>query len=109
MPFLWLASSTRSKHTKPDKQYTKVGSITHEDFQGNQEADVVANLGAAAHAPHETTAEYLRWELVAQAVRVFWLLVAPKLRERPEAWLRAALRRPRKKRLPKLCLWRLDL
>eukprot|EP00971_Amphidinium_carterae_P209936 4164329-Amphidinium_carterae.1 len=64
------------------------GRITLEDFQVNLEADVVANLGAAAHAPHEPTAEYLRWEIVAKAVRDFWILVGPKLRERPEAWPR---------------------
>eukprot|EP00971_Amphidinium_carterae_P181820 3607502-Amphidinium_carterae.1 len=38
-----------------------------EDFQGNQEADV-ANLGAAEHAPHEPSAEYVFWEVLA-----FWL------------------------------------
>eukprot|EP00971_Amphidinium_carterae_P257864 5118421-Amphidinium_carterae.1 len=43
------------------------GRITLEDFQGNLEADEVANLGTAAHAPHEPTAEYLRWESVAKA------------------------------------------
>eukprot|EP00971_Amphidinium_carterae_P255510 5072398-Amphidinium_carterae.1 len=32
------------------------GRITLEDFQGNLEADEVANLGAAAHALHEPTA-----------------------------------------------------
>eukprot|EP00971_Amphidinium_carterae_P207398 4114872-Amphidinium_carterae.1 len=60
--------------------------ITIEDFQGNQETDVVANLGAAEHADHEPSAEYLRWEVAAQAVRLFWLLAGPKLRDRPEAW-----------------------
>eukprot|EP00971_Amphidinium_carterae_P054558 1074920-Amphidinium_carterae.1 len=64
------------------------GRITLADFQGNQEADEVAKLGAAAHAPHEPSAEYFRWEVVAQAVRNFWLLVGPKLRDRPEAWPR---------------------
>eukprot|EP00971_Amphidinium_carterae_P070060 1386406-Amphidinium_carterae.1 len=44
------------------------GRITLEDFQGNLEADEVANLGAGAHAPHESTAEYLRWEIAAKAV-----------------------------------------
>eukprot|EP00971_Amphidinium_carterae_P150979 2994151-Amphidinium_carterae.2 len=61
---------------------------------GDREADEVANLGTAAHALHEPTAEYLRWELVAQAVRVIWLLVAPKLRDRPESWLHARLPAP---------------
>eukprot|EP00971_Amphidinium_carterae_P000450 9356-Amphidinium_carterae.2 len=50
----------------------------HRDLEV-QEADKVANPGAAAHAEHEPTAEYLRWELVAQVVRVCWRLVAPKL------------------------------
>eukprot|EP00971_Amphidinium_carterae_P027167 535336-Amphidinium_carterae.2 len=65
--------------------------ITLEDFQGNLEADEVANLGAAAHAAHEPTAEYLHWAVVAQAVWNFWFLVGPKLRERPEAWPRVRL------------------
>eukprot|EP00971_Amphidinium_carterae_P236163 4686802-Amphidinium_carterae.1 len=43
-----------------------------DDFQGNQEADVVANLGAAEHAPHEPSADYLFWVVVAKAVRHFW-------------------------------------
>eukprot|EP00971_Amphidinium_carterae_P056382 1113357-Amphidinium_carterae.1 len=43
------------------------GRITLEDFQGSLEADEVANLGVAAHAAHEPTAEYLRWEIVAKA------------------------------------------
>eukprot|EP00971_Amphidinium_carterae_P314231 6246117-Amphidinium_carterae.1 len=56
-----------------------------EDFRGNLEADVVANLGAAEHVPHEPTADWVHWELVAKSVRHFWLMVGPKLRERPEA------------------------
>eukprot|EP00971_Amphidinium_carterae_P065792 1303604-Amphidinium_carterae.1 len=39
------------------------------------EADEVANLGASVHAVHEPSAEYLRWEIVAKAVRSFWLMV----------------------------------
>eukprot|EP00971_Amphidinium_carterae_P042433 834185-Amphidinium_carterae.1 len=70
------------------------GRITLEDFQGNLEADEVANLGAAALAAHEPSAEYLRWEMVAKAVRNFWLLVGPKLRECPEAWPRVRLPTP---------------
>eukprot|EP00971_Amphidinium_carterae_P087879 1739053-Amphidinium_carterae.1 len=54
----------------------------------------VANLGAAAHAVHEPSAEHLRWEVVAQAVRNFWLMVGPKLRDRPEAWPRVRLPAP---------------
>eukprot|EP00971_Amphidinium_carterae_P018559 366203-Amphidinium_carterae.1 len=76
------------------RQAVDEGRITLEDFQGNLEADEVANLGAAAHAVHEPTAEYLRWELVAKAVRHFWLMVGPKLRERPEAWPRMRLHAP---------------
>eukprot|EP00971_Amphidinium_carterae_P320844 6377770-Amphidinium_carterae.1 len=68
--------------------------MTLEDFQGNLEADEVANLGTAAHALHEPTAEYLRWEIAAKAVRNFWILVGPKLRERPEAWPRVKLPPP---------------
>eukprot|EP00971_Amphidinium_carterae_P270369 5364721-Amphidinium_carterae.1 len=51
------------------------GRIIMEEFQGNQEADVVANLGVAEYAPHEPSADYLFWEVVAKAVRHFWLLV----------------------------------
>eukprot|EP00971_Amphidinium_carterae_P271336 5384403-Amphidinium_carterae.1 len=58
------------------------------------EADEVANLGDAAHAQHEPTDEYIRWEVVAKTVRDFWLLVGPKLRERPEAWPRIKLPKP---------------
>eukprot|EP00971_Amphidinium_carterae_P115973 2297372-Amphidinium_carterae.1 len=58
------------------------------------EADEVANMGAAAHAQHEPTAEHLRWEAVAKAVRDFWILVGPKLRDRPEAWPRIKLPQP---------------
>eukprot|EP00971_Amphidinium_carterae_P262524 5207442-Amphidinium_carterae.1 len=76
------------------RQAIDEGWITLADFQGNEEADVVANLGASAHAEHEPTAEYLRWGTVAQAVRVFWLLVGQKLRDRPKAWLRARLPAP---------------
>eukprot|EP00971_Amphidinium_carterae_P171860 3407295-Amphidinium_carterae.6 len=38
------------------RQAVDAGRITLEDFQGNLEADEVANLGAAAHAAHEPTA-----------------------------------------------------
>eukprot|EP00971_Amphidinium_carterae_P200340 3975736-Amphidinium_carterae.1 len=60
-----------------------------EDFQGNQEADVVASLGAATN--HEPSADWLHWELVAKAVRHIWLQAGPKRRERPEAWPRVRL------------------
>eukprot|EP00971_Amphidinium_carterae_P060928 1205981-Amphidinium_carterae.1 len=83
-----LGQSGKAHQTR---QAVDDGRITIEDFQGNQEANVVANLGAAAHETHEPTAEYLRWEVVAQGVRLFWLLVGPKLRDRPEAWSRARL------------------
>eukprot|EP00971_Amphidinium_carterae_P110144 2181921-Amphidinium_carterae.4 len=49
------------------------GPVTLEDFQGNQDADVVANLGGAEHQVHEPSADYLCWEQVAQEVRNFWL------------------------------------
>eukprot|EP00971_Amphidinium_carterae_P154058 3055171-Amphidinium_carterae.1 len=60
-----------------------------QDFQGNEEADVVANLGTAEHAPHEPSADYLFWEVVSKAVRHVWLLLGPKLGKRLEAWPRA--------------------
>eukprot|EP00971_Amphidinium_carterae_P337008 6473633-Amphidinium_carterae.1 len=71
MPFIRLASSTGSKPTKPAKRWTKDGSplktskVTRKLMWWRQ----VANLGVAAHEAHEPTTEYLRWEVVAQAVR----------------------------------------
>eukprot|EP00971_Amphidinium_carterae_P081994 1622269-Amphidinium_carterae.1 len=67
------------------------GRVSMEDFQDNQEAVVVANLGAAEQVPHKLSADWLHWEQVAKAVRHFWLLVGPKLRERLEAWPRVWL------------------
>eukprot|EP00971_Amphidinium_carterae_P311693 6195191-Amphidinium_carterae.2 len=40
-----------------------------EDYQGIQEADVVANLGAAEHVIHEPSADWLHWEFAAKTVR----------------------------------------
>eukprot|EP00971_Amphidinium_carterae_P236053 4684919-Amphidinium_carterae.1 len=56
------------------------------DSRVTLETDVVANLGAAEHVPvsHEPSAGWLNWEQDAKTVRHFWLLVGPKLRERPE-------------------------
>eukprot|EP00971_Amphidinium_carterae_P123304 2441555-Amphidinium_carterae.1 len=93
MPYLWLACQlhcikahqTRAVHD---------GWITMVDFQGNQEADMVASFGAAEHEVHEPSAVYLFWEQVAQAVRHVWLLVGHKLRERPEAWSHVRLLAP---------------
>eukprot|EP00971_Amphidinium_carterae_P154773 3068605-Amphidinium_carterae.1 len=42
---------------------------SQEDFQGNQEADVVANLGAAERVPHEPSDDWLLWEQAAKVVR----------------------------------------
>eukprot|EP00971_Amphidinium_carterae_P133098 2635662-Amphidinium_carterae.1 len=47
-----------------------------EDFR-DQEADVVANLGAEEHVPHEPSADWLHWEQ-AEAMGNVWLLVGPK-------------------------------
>eukprot|EP00971_Amphidinium_carterae_P170026 3368950-Amphidinium_carterae.2 len=57
-----------------------------EDFQGNQEADIISSgqLGRCGACSSQT--DYLFWEVFAHAVRHFWLLVGPKLCERPEAW-----------------------
>eukprot|EP00971_Amphidinium_carterae_P014483 286164-Amphidinium_carterae.1 len=93
MPSLRLASSTGLRRTKLDKRLTKGGSFS-KTSNATRKADEVANLGAGAHAAHEPTVEYLHWELVAQAVRVFWLMVGPKRRDRPEAWPRARLPAP---------------
>eukprot|EP00971_Amphidinium_carterae_P292425 5804902-Amphidinium_carterae.1 len=60
-----ISCSCRWQSPQPSQDPT--GRITLGDFQGNQVADVVANLGASAHAVHEPSAEYLRWTLVAQA------------------------------------------
>eukprot|EP00971_Amphidinium_carterae_P191711 3804035-Amphidinium_carterae.3 len=62
------------------------GRVTMGDFQGSQEATVVANLGAGEHVPHKPFADWLLCQQVAKMVRHFWLLVGPKLRERLEAW-----------------------
>eukprot|EP00971_Amphidinium_carterae_P323438 6427684-Amphidinium_carterae.1 len=70
-----------------------------EDVQGNQEADVV--LGAAEHVPNEPSADWLLWEQVAKAVRNVWLLVGPKLRERPETWPRVRLPTPQVEHAPR--------
>eukprot|EP00971_Amphidinium_carterae_P033904 667426-Amphidinium_carterae.1 len=77
-PFLRIASLIGVKLT-----------LTSPVVLSMKEADEVANLVAAAHSEHEPSEKYLRWTVVAQAVRLFWLLVGPKLRERPEAWPRA--------------------
>eukprot|EP00971_Amphidinium_carterae_P001343 26743-Amphidinium_carterae.1 len=46
------------------RQAVDDGRITIEDFQGNQEADVVANVGAAEHDAHEPCGPGC-WTLVA--------------------------------------------
>eukprot|EP00971_Amphidinium_carterae_P285916 5677005-Amphidinium_carterae.1 len=54
------------------------------NFQGNQETDLVANLGAVKQEPHEPSEDWLHWELVVEAVRHFWVILGPKLRVVPE-------------------------
>eukprot|EP00971_Amphidinium_carterae_P074249 1467323-Amphidinium_carterae.1 len=42
--------------------------------------------------------------MVAKAVRNFWILVGPKLRERPEAWPRVKLPPPTEEEIATPCL-----
>eukprot|EP00971_Amphidinium_carterae_P063600 1258702-Amphidinium_carterae.1 len=56
-------------HAHQTQQAVVDGWVFMEDFQGNQEADVVVNLGAAEHVPHEPSADYLFWEVVATLLR----------------------------------------
>eukprot|EP00971_Amphidinium_carterae_P274564 5448232-Amphidinium_carterae.1 len=68
--------------------------MTFEDFQGNQEADVVANLGAAAHDAHEPSADSFG----------FWFDRNSETDLRPGR-APGCLRRPRLTRLPRFCRW----
>eukprot|EP00971_Amphidinium_carterae_P088079 1742355-Amphidinium_carterae.1 len=47
--------------------------VTMDDFQGNQEADVVVNLGAAEHAPHEPSTSSGQLSLRRSDAFGFWL------------------------------------
>eukprot|EP00971_Amphidinium_carterae_P200364 3976188-Amphidinium_carterae.1 len=83
MPSLRLASSTGSKRTKPDKLWTKVGSPLKTSMVTRKLAGAwahcrVPSLGACAHGSGGQT-------------RLALNLVAPKFRDRPEAWPRARL------------------
>eukprot|EP00971_Amphidinium_carterae_P187371 3718886-Amphidinium_carterae.1 len=53
--------------THQTQQAVIEGRVLLEDFHGNQEADVMANLGAAEHDPHQPSAEWFHWELVSKA------------------------------------------
>eukprot|EP00971_Amphidinium_carterae_P106430 2108194-Amphidinium_carterae.2 len=50
------------------------GRITAEDFQGNQQADVLANQGTAQHGPLDADATWLTWADFAMNVYHFWRL-----------------------------------
>eukprot|EP00971_Amphidinium_carterae_P224224 4448659-Amphidinium_carterae.1 len=92
---LFRLLSNMASHSEHSFQLLLEGQASGGDFEKTVLMPLAAtNLGAAAHAPHEPAAEYLRWALVAQAVRAFWPLVAPKLRDRPEAWPPARLPAP---------------
>eukprot|EP00971_Amphidinium_carterae_P253770 5037781-Amphidinium_carterae.4 len=67
------------------------GRITADDFQGSQQADVLANQGTAQHGRLEPDATWLTWADFANEVCHFWRQVGPQLRERPEAEPRARL------------------
>eukprot|EP00971_Amphidinium_carterae_P064293 1273270-Amphidinium_carterae.1 len=73
------------------RQAVDDGQITMEDFHATRKLMVVANLGAHEHTDHEPSAEYLHWEVVAQAVNPS---SNHKLRTRTEAWPRAKLPAP---------------
>eukprot|EP00971_Amphidinium_carterae_P178547 3542159-Amphidinium_carterae.1 len=49
-------------------------------------ADLAANNGTREQVPLEPSEEWKQWSTLCQAVRNFWLLVGPKLRNRPEQW-----------------------
>eukprot|EP00971_Amphidinium_carterae_P171506 3399709-Amphidinium_carterae.1 len=45
------------------------GRVSPEDFQGNQDANAIANLGAAENDdPHEPSADWLDWEVINRHV-----------------------------------------
>eukprot|EP00971_Amphidinium_carterae_P299105 5942096-Amphidinium_carterae.1 len=55
---------------------------------------LICNRGTREHEPFEPSEEWKHWSNVCQAVRNFWLLVSPKLRNRPEQWPRVRLTAP---------------
>eukprot|EP00971_Amphidinium_carterae_P028195 555248-Amphidinium_carterae.1 len=70
------------------------GRVDGSDLHGNHQADVAANRGTSEHVPFEPSEEWKHWSAVCQAVRNIWLLVGPKLRNRPEQWPRIRLPAP---------------
>eukprot|EP00971_Amphidinium_carterae_P222859 4422571-Amphidinium_carterae.2 len=60
------------------------GRATVDDYQGNQQADRLANQGTEQHGPLEPDPVWLTWQDVATKVYNFWRLVGPQLRDRPE-------------------------
>eukprot|EP00971_Amphidinium_carterae_P304352 6048193-Amphidinium_carterae.1 len=59
------------------------GRVTADDFQGNQQADLLANQGTAQHGPLEPDPVWPTWQDFAMKVYHFWRLVGPQLRNRP--------------------------
>eukprot|EP00971_Amphidinium_carterae_P176979 3509187-Amphidinium_carterae.1 len=63
------------------------GRVTADDFQGNQQADLLANQGTAQHGLLEPDLVWLTWQDLAMKVYHFWRLVGPgrtSLRDRSE-------------------------
>eukprot|EP00971_Amphidinium_carterae_P320178 6364487-Amphidinium_carterae.1 len=94
-PLLRLANST--------------GKLAKLDFQGNQEADEVANLGAAAALRMLSMSLLLSTFVGSVWLRRsesfgFWWLQSFESEMKPGSAL-GCLRRPRTLRLPRLCRW----
>eukprot|EP00971_Amphidinium_carterae_P311687 6195101-Amphidinium_carterae.3 len=62
----------------------EAGRVGRSDLHGNHQADLAANKGTSEHVRPRSGSK-LR-STVCQAVRNFWLLVSPTLRNRPEQW-----------------------
>eukprot|EP00971_Amphidinium_carterae_P265628 5269884-Amphidinium_carterae.1 len=58
------------------------GQVREKDFHGKGQADRLANLDTAEHAPLESTTSWVYWADFANKVFHFWRLVGPLLRER---------------------------
>eukprot|EP00971_Amphidinium_carterae_P131138 2597733-Amphidinium_carterae.1 len=61
------------------------GVVSAEDLFGDGQADRLANLGTAEHAPLEPATSWTYWADFANKVFRFWRLVGPLLRQRPES------------------------
>eukprot|EP00971_Amphidinium_carterae_P348996 6490784-Amphidinium_carterae.2 len=67
------------------------GRATVDDYQGNQQADLLANQGTEQHGPLEPDPVSLSWQDFAMKVYHIWRLVGPQLRDRPKEQPRVKL------------------